>query len=175
MARVKITNIPVVFNNLTAVEVLLLPKGVDRSTMNLRESCVVIDCGDKVYIYTGRDILEETIQNEKSCTSLVISFVNATLRNCFPIFNPYMILQTVKYMENKIKDIILKKLTQKKIKKVFFSEFSQWFCRRFKKRQTPEKFLYSSENRQPSAGFSAQYSECKEADFLENTKPTIKN
>ena len=40
-----------------------------------------------------------------------------------------------------------------------------------------ETFLYSSEKRQPSADFSAQYSECKEADFLGNTKPTatIKN
>ena len=158
------------------MEVFLLPKGIYRSTMNLRESCVVIDCGDKVYTYTGRDILEETIQNEKSRKILS----GHIIRKCNPSkmfshFQPLYDSSNCKIHGKQDIGYHFEKAYSEKNKKCFFLEFSQWFCRRFKKRQTPEKFLYSSEKRQPFAGFSAQYSECKEADFLGNTKPTIKN
>ena len=63
LAKIKLSNLPYVCNDIEAKLILQLPEDITHSPMFQRETCIVTEPGQ--YVYTGRAILEVKIQNEE--------------------------------------------------------------------------------------------------------------
>ena len=63
LAKIKLSNLPYVFNDIEAKLILQLPEDIIHSPIFQRETCIVTETGQ--YVYTGRAILEVKIQNEE--------------------------------------------------------------------------------------------------------------
>ena len=63
LAKIKLSNLPYVCNDIEAKLILQLPEDIIHSPIFQRETCIVTEPGQ--YVYTGRAILEVKIQNEE--------------------------------------------------------------------------------------------------------------
>ena len=63
LAKIKLSNLPYVCNDIEAKLILQLPEDIIQSPIFQRETCIVTEPGQ--YVYTGRAILEVKIQNEE--------------------------------------------------------------------------------------------------------------
>ena len=63
LAKIKLSNLPYVCNDIEAKLTLQLPEEIIHSPIFQREICIVTEPGQ--YVYTGRAILEVKIQNEE--------------------------------------------------------------------------------------------------------------
>ena len=63
LAKIKLSNLPYVCNDIEAKLILQLPEDIIHSPIFKRETCTVTEPGQ--YVYTGRAILKVKIQNEE--------------------------------------------------------------------------------------------------------------